>query len=72
MKLRLLKDIVIPAGTVFDSYGVPETISFGSDNVEHVIGFGRNASGTLYIGAEPHDAEFQEWFEPIERKKKQK
>lgn len=71
MKLRLKKQIVIPAGTIFDD-SVPESISFGDDTFEHVIGFGKNASGSLFVGAEPHDAEFQEWFETIPKKDRTK
>lgn len=66
MKLRLKQDLVIPAGTIFDEDGVPGSIHFGSDNVAHTVGFGRNASGTIYVGAEPQDAEFLEWFEEVQ------
>jgi len=67
-KLILKKDIVIPAGTVFDD-NVPESIQFGSDNYQHVIGFGKDASGSLYVGAEVGNAEFDEWFDFKEKRK---
>jgi len=63
-KLRLKKDIVIKAGTLFDDK-VPESIQFGSDNFEHVIGFGKNASGSLFVGAEEGDPEFDQYFERV-------
>lgn len=67
MKLRLKKDIVIPAGTIMDSAGVPwKTTRDASASVSHHLPFGSNATGVLMIGHEVGDAEFDEWFEAAE------
>lgn len=64
MRLRLKKDIVIPAGTVMTSDGVPtKTVRDPAASVMHGLAFGRNASGNLYIGHEVGDPGFDEWFE---------
>lgn len=63
-KLRLKKDIIIPAGTIFADDGVIN-IDYGDSFVMHSIGFGKNATGDLRIGAEIGDKEFDEWFEKV-------
>ena len=65
MKVRLKKDIVIPAGTVMESDGVVSIHYNPNEFVVHTLGFGKNASGDLRIGVEMHDKEFQEWFERV-------
>lgn len=63
MKAKLKKDLVIPAGTIFDDI-VPETTVRNTDAfICYTLGFGRNAAGDLYIGHEFGDEEFDEWFE---------
>lgn len=63
MKLKLKKDLVIPAGTVFGDI-VPETTTRNTDAfVVLTMPFGRNATGELYVGHEVGDVEFDEWFE---------
>jgi len=66
MKLRLKKDLVIPAGTVMSSDGVPaKTVRNPLGNVMHDLEFGANATGRLYIGHEVGDPGFDEWFEQV-------
>lgn len=68
MKARLLKDIVIPAGTVFDTAASKTVRSDG--HVEHWIGLSKNTSGTIvYFIGEKDDKEreeLKEHFEVIE------
>lgn len=64
MKLVLKKDIVIPAGTEFDSVGVAvKTVRTPGMHVRHTIGFGPNTFGELMVGHEIGDPGFDEWFE---------
>lgn len=64
MRLRLKKDLVIPAGTVMTGDGVPNaTTRDASAFISHLIPFGSNATGELLIGHEVGDAQFDEWFE---------
>lgn len=66
MKLRLKKDIVIKAGTVMDSDGVPRmTVRNASAAVAHYIAFGPNATGRLIVGHEVGDEAFDQWFEEV-------
>ena len=63
MNLRLKKDIVIPAGTIFDDNVAIKTARMPNSHVEHILGFGANATGHLVVGHEIGDTEFDEWFE---------
>ena len=66
MKLRLKKDLIIPAGTVMSSHGVPpKSVRDAASYVMHTMPFGKNASGQLFVGAEVGDLGFDEWFEPV-------
>jgi hypothetical protein len=62
--LRLKKDIIIPAGTVF--HRGPENIQYSDNNYEHVVGIGKNNTMTVMAFDEPHDAETQEYFEVVD------
>lgn len=65
MKLKLKKDLVIPAGQIFDDM-VPESTTRNTEAfVLFTLPFGRNATGELYVGHEVGDPEFDEWFEKI-------
>jgi len=62
-QFKLLKDIVIPAGTVF-STAPAKTERFGNDHVSRVIGLSQNTAGEVnYCIDEP--AELAEWFEEV-------
>ncbi len=60
-KIVLQKDLVIPAGTVFECCdGVTQRYSSG--NFEAVIGLSKDSSGSLIYGFEPGDKALTEWF----------
>lgn len=63
-KIKLLKDIVIPAGTVFENCD-GHTRRFVSGNFDTVIGLSKDSSGSLIYGFEPLDEELKEWFEVV-------
>jgi len=48
-RLRLRKDIIIPAGTVLDEG--PKEIGFPVAPYEHILGFGPDACGYLLVPA---------------------
>lgn len=67
MRLKLKQDIVIPAGTIMDSEGVPsKTTRDATAFISHSLPFGKNATGEMLIGHEVGDPEFDEWFEVAE------
>jgi len=57
----LLKDIVIPAGTVFKCID-GSTRRFVNGNYEATIGLSKDSCGSLTYGIEPNDANCMEWF----------
>lgn len=62
-RIVLLKDMVIPAGTVFECCdGV--TRRFASGNYEATIGLSKDSSGSVVYGFEPNDAALADWFRP--------
>ena len=66
-KMRLKKDIVIPAGTVFS--GIPRNsgTKYLEDNYESTIGLTKNSFGTLVYCVDRDDAELlKEWFVDVE------
>jgi hypothetical protein len=66
LKLRLKRDIIIPRGTIMEPDGCTNVKYFQPErDVQHIIGFGSNACGTLRIGTEVGDSEFDEWFQEI-------
>lgn len=60
MKVKLLKDILIPAGTIFEQ--APTTVRYSSPHAEYIIGFGDDSCGSLIVPIEP---ESEEWFESL-------
>lgn len=62
-KYVLKKDLVIPAGTVFECVDGSKR-AFVSGNYEASIGLSKGTSGGLVYGIEPKDAECMDWFEP--------
>jgi hypothetical protein len=60
-KLKLLKDIVIPAGTIFSDYADTE-ISYGDGCFITTIDLSKNSSGDLIYGIDTRDEEMGEWF----------
>lgn len=68
MKATLLKDIVIPAGTVFTA-APTKTERTEGEHVEHLIGLSDNSYGSLVysIGKTENEInELSEWFK-VER-----
>jgi hypothetical protein len=61
MRTVLLKDIVIPAGTIFDSCE-DHTIRYGSGSVRTSIGLTRNSAGDLIYDIDHGDPDLVEWF----------
>ena len=65
MKMRLKKDIVIPAGTIFEDCN-GQTVHYGEENYETTIGLTQDSFGTLVYSMEPMDKKVDEWFEEVE------
>ena len=61
MKKVLLQDIVIKAGTVFDS-AARKTERLGEGHFCHVIGLTNDSSGDLVYYVDPADPDLAEWF----------
>lgn len=62
MKKRLMKDIVIPAGTIFKDAPVKTQRAKG-EFMECIIGLSRNTAGSLVYEAQ--HKELSEWFEDV-------
>lgn len=63
-RIRLKKDIVIPAGTVFrDVRG--EKVQYGEGNYEHTLGLTDNSFGTIVYGFDRADPAIWDWFEEV-------
>lgn len=66
MKLKLKKDIVIPAGTIFDNVD-NESRKFYNGNFGFLFSLSDNTSGEVVYGFDSgFNSELDEWFEPIE------
>lgn len=64
-RVRLKKDIIIPAGTVFnDVKGL--VVEYGRDNYEHTLGLTKDSHGSLIYGLDRADPALEEWFEDCE------
>lgn len=61
-QVRLKKDIVIPAGTVFETG--PNSRDYGGNNFDHLIAIGKDNTATLTVYFES-DEETAEWIEPV-------
>jgi hypothetical protein len=61
MRARLLKDIVIPAGTIFEP--APKKTRYMSPHAEHLVAFGNDSCGSMIA---PIDEDSAEWFEPLD------
>jgi hypothetical protein len=61
MSMNLKKDIVIPAGTIFES--APEKREYWSRHAEYIFDIGPDNCGTVTVPVEPNDPYFSEWFE---------
>ena len=69
MKKRLLKDIVIPEGTIFEKAPV-KTIRYGSGHFSCVLELTKDISGDFTYCADLKDLEIKEYFEDVSVSKK--
>lgn len=61
-RIVLTRDLVIPAGTVFECCdGVVRR--YASGNYEATIGLSKDTSGSIVYGFEPSDIQLGDWFE---------
>lgn len=65
MKAKLTKDIVIPAGTIFDTAPVA-TQRYGDGHVTALHEFSVDNCGSIYATIDPGDDEAMAWWEIIE------
>lgn len=61
MKKRLKKDIVIPAGSIFDE--APLRIEYNEGCYSHVVGLTPNSHGDIVYCIDEADKDLSEWFE---------
>ena len=66
MKVRLKRDILIPAGTIFDD--APRRVYLAPGHVEHILGLTNDSAGSLTYFLDPDDAALAEWFEVLDAK----
>lgn len=64
-RLVLKKDIVIPAGTIFEDVRGMK-VEYSNDNYEHTLGLTKDSHGTLVYGIDRGDPEIWDWFEECE------
>jgi hypothetical protein len=64
LKMKLLKDIVIPAGTIFQQrFGT--TDYGGGDMYQEIFGLTDDTSGYVTYGIDSGDPKIAEWFEEV-------
>lgn len=62
--MRLKRDILIPAGTIF--FTAPTmTKRYGNEHFHHIIGLTDDTSGSLEYCVDEGDPEIMEWFEEV-------
>ncbi len=62
--MRLKKDIVIPAGTIFKpADSIRRT--YIKDFYEHILGLTKDSYGDLIYSVDPSDPEIKSWFEEV-------
>lgn len=65
MKHKLLKDIVIPKGTIFTI--APQQVQYkGANHIECIIGLSKNTHGNLHYDISDDKIKMKEYFKPIE------
>lgn len=64
MRKRLLKDVVIPAGTIMEKAPV-KTQRNGDCHVQCVVGLTDDTSGAFEYCLEVNDPAVDEWFEDV-------
>jgi len=63
-KFRLLKDIVIPSGTIF--YDASGSVDYGNGMFGAVIGLTKDSFGDFIYEIDKLDKDIEEWFEEVE------
>lgn len=63
VKMKLLRDIVIPAGTVFDEILGGSSTQYGTGNFAFIVGLTKDSSGQLVYGIDQDDPLLKDWFE---------
>lgn len=66
MKLKLKKEIVFRAGTVFECID-GEKREYGEGNYSLLFGLTNNTSGEIIYGIDEMDKDISEWFEVIDQ-----
>ena len=61
---RLLKDIVIPAGSLFNCIEGHE-ITYGAGMYRNLIGLTRDTHGDVIYSVDEGDPKISEWFEDV-------
>jgi len=64
-KVRLKKDIVIPAGTILEAVG-GSSVKYGEGNYECTVGLTKDSAGYFVYGLDPAGPELWDWFEECE------
>lgn len=64
-EIVLLKDIVIPAGTVFRSLN-GLSVAYHKDSFEHIFGLTKDSFGSIIYSVEDME-ESKEWFAEVKR-----
>jgi len=64
MKKVLIKDLVIPAGTIFSDAPV-RTDRLGKEHIQATIGLSDNTSGSVLYWCGDDAEELQEWFRDV-------
>jgi len=64
MDMVLIKDLVIPAGTVFGE-AATHTARLGDGHIEATIGLTGNTSGSVHYYTGDDQEELREWFREL-------
>lgn len=63
-EIVLLKDIIIPAGTVFKKF--EGTVDYNKDNFEHIFGLTKDSYGSVIYSIESME-DIKKWFAEVKR-----
>lgn len=66
MRKKLKKDIVIPAGTIFNRIPKGSKSQYGKDFFEKSIGLTKDTCGDLRYCVDSDDPSLNEWFEDVD------
>ena len=64
-RMRLKRDIVIPAGTILDA--APRRVEYSADHYDYLIGLTNDTAGVFRYCIDFHDdPSLADWFETVE------